>query len=122
VVDCSRSLAFLALNFLLQRLVKATTSPNPGKDSRRMTLTYTRGAVRAEGAPNRSALSGKQNLEDELHRNLPNPGIGSRPECREVPIAKRRGVVHGTLIAQEVYLIEDIEELTAQLHLVAFSY
>ena len=61
-------------------------------------------------------------LENKLQGYLTNSRVRSRPKCREVPIAKSRGVVYRAFVTEEVYLVEDVEELTTQLHLVAFSY
>ena len=61
-------------------------------------------------------------LEDELQCELTNSGIRSRTQTTEVSVANGREVVNCTFIGKEVYLIEDIEELSAQLQFILLSY
>jgi hypothetical protein len=61
-------------------------------------------------------------LKDELQGELTNSGIHRGTQTTEIPVAHCREVVYGSLIGEEIYLIEDIEKLTSQLQLVSFCY
>ena len=72
-----------------------------------------------KGAPPKRFILEITELEDELQGYLSYPRICGRSKCSEVPVGDRGKVVHCAFIAEEIYAVEDIKVLAAQLQLEA---